>query len=141
MLLVLLGLAGVVFVVLALSRRAQRKQKPELRNEPIELFKELLNELELSPSQRRVLWRVADDLQIAHPSVLVLCPALYDRHTVTWQRRFPRGAGSEADAVDDDFLRRLRRHLFPDVLARIGTRHMEWGAATGPDPAERHEPQ
>lgn len=140
-LLVLLLLAGVVLLVLILSRRARNRRMPEPRNEPAELFKELLDELDLSPPQRRLLSRVATDLQIEHPTVLVVCPALFDRHLATWRRRFPRGHNGEPEAIDEAFVRRLRRHLFPDVLARIGTRQMEWGATQGGGRAEGEELQ
>lgn len=139
LLLVLLGIVGVVVLVRILSPRSSRTEEPERLDEPREVFLALLNELELMPRQRRLLNRVATELELEHPAVLVLCPALFDRHLAAWQKRAALNGEVVGDLADPELVRKLRKRLFPDVLARISTRQMRLGGVSPPGAADRSD--
>lgn len=132
LLLILLGIGGVLLLVRVLSPRGSRKPEPEAFDEPLDVFTALMNQLALTPPQRRLLNQVAADLRLEHPAVLLLCPALFDRHLATWQKRAALAGQVVGDLADPELVRKLRRRLFPDVLARIGTRQMRLGDVSGP---------
>jgi hypothetical protein len=89
MILTLLGLAAFVaflFVAFGIQRRVCRK---EIDN-PRKLFRTLMTQLGLTVRQRDLLRRMAGDLRLAHPTILLLGPGPYWSHAERWTSQFAR---------------------------------------------------
>ncbi len=83
-LLVLLGVVAL-FVILAIVHRIQRGGiSATTPNSPLRLFKTTITELGLSVRQRDFLGRVATDINLAHPTMMLLSPTLFDRELDRW---------------------------------------------------------
>ena len=113
-LLVVVVVAGIVLVaccVAWIQRRRTRKHAPI--RDPKRLLGDLLEGLSLTASQRRLLERVAKDLRLENPAVLLLSPTLFDRHMDRWRalnRPSHRDAGRRGE---DQTVTRTREVLFP----------------------------
>jgi hypothetical protein len=84
--LVLLGIAafiGLLFALYTLQRQRQRTQIDDSGK----LFRTLLSELQLTVPQRDVLRRIARDLALTEPTVLLLAPQLYWSYAEKWLSR------------------------------------------------------
>jgi hypothetical protein len=101
--------SALAVVVYFLNARQQRVKKPPRPTDPNRLFSRLLDRLELSWTDRRWLERIAQDLELAHPTVILLSPAFFDECVQTWRQARP-GA---APGVDKRALVGLRARLFP----------------------------
>ncbi len=87
LLLVMSGLAAVLLVAYYLTLR-QRKAAVDTRHpDPQGLFNDLLNKLDLTPPQRRLLEGVARALRLGQPTVILLSPALFDRYLDQFRAR------------------------------------------------------
>jgi hypothetical protein len=107
MALTLLGLAAFVaflFVVFAIQRRIHRK---EIDN-PRKLFRTLMTQLGLTVRQRDLLRRMAGDLRLEHPTILLLGPGAYWSHAEQWRGQFARDPATIHAELDT-----LARALFP----------------------------
>jgi hypothetical protein len=82
---VLLALAGCVLLLALVYRvhHAARRREP---NHPSRLFRSLSRGLGLSARQRRILRRMAADLGLEHPAVMLLSPQLFREHSAAWAR-------------------------------------------------------
>lgn len=107
MVLAILGLAAFVaflFVVFGVQRRVHRK---EIDN-PRKLFRTLITQLGLTVRQRDLLRRIAGDLRLEHPTILLLGPSIYWSHAEQWTGRFSRNPTAAQAEFDQ-----LARTLFP----------------------------
>ncbi len=101
---------GVVLLIWYLSRREAIAAEGLERGDPEKLFRDLLKRLSLSSPQRQWLRRVAEELRLPHPAVLLFSPALFQHYTQTW--RANRGAAPTAEAAPD-LAPRIHAILFP----------------------------
>ena len=86
--LTLLGLAAFVaclYVVFALQRRLRRTEIDDSRR----LFRSALVELGITVRQRDLLRRIAGDLRLPEPTVLLLGSGIYWSHARRWTAEFP----------------------------------------------------
>lgn len=124
-LLVMAVLAVVVLVVYYLTMRQRSTVVDTRRALPTQLFTDLLAKLDLTQRQRRLLDAVATSLHLKDPAVILLCPALFDRHVEQWQANCsitaaelrhdtestqPEGPSS---AIQSDLIIETRTVLFP----------------------------
>ncbi len=124
---VLLLLAVIIAVVMMakfLTQRQRRSNRSAGTDPGRELFVNLLTGLELTQSQQRVLVAVAHEQRLKNPSVILLCPTLFDRYVGQWLEQPRRRSDPEDQRADAESITRLRKHLFPPVLSRVGTLHM-----------------
>lgn len=105
--LVLLGLAAFIGLLYALYVLQRRRRRREI-DDSGKLFRALLAELQLTVPQRDVLRRVARDLAVPEPTVLLLAPQLYWAYGEKWLRQD--AAGNEHHRVE---LERAAQWLFP----------------------------
>ncbi|HUU85737.1 MAG TPA: hypothetical protein VM243_19755 [Phycisphaerae bacterium] len=84
--LTLLAFAALFALLLMIHRLQQRRQRRDI-NDPWKLYRQLLKHLGLSAPQREVLRRIAADLRLQHPSVLLLGRTIFNRHATRWQER------------------------------------------------------
>jgi len=82
-LLALAGLAVAIGLVVLLYLAQQKRRRGDVDN-PGKLYRGLLAALELSVPQRDFLWHLARDLQLEHPTVLLLGRGIYQTHTQRW---------------------------------------------------------
>jgi hypothetical protein len=82
----LLLVAGIVALVLALHYGSLLWQRHRRRGvyHPGRLFAEVLAQLRLGVSQRDLLRRMARELELKHPVMLVLSPHLFQQHANRW---------------------------------------------------------
>jgi hypothetical protein len=85
---IVIGVIAAFLALVALYQLLKRRQAgvESVRiDDPQRLFKDLLHAIEMPLQQRRLLTRVARDLRLAHPSVLLLSAELFDRYLLQWQ--------------------------------------------------------
>jgi len=82
-LLALVGLAVAIGLLVLLYLLQQKRRRGDVDN-PGKLYRGLLAGLELSVPQRDFLWHLARDLQLEHPTVLLLGRGIYHTHTQRW---------------------------------------------------------
>lgn len=73
---------GIVLLY-GLLRLVQRRQRVFLRH-PGKLFAEILKRIPVSPAQRELLRRIARDLRLEHPAILLLAPRVFRNQTNRW---------------------------------------------------------
>ena len=112
-LLVLLGLIGGVLLVHYLTLRQNKSERRTHHPDPQMLFRDLQGKLALTPSQRQLLDRVARDLNLENPAVLLLSSALFDRHVNAWQSRRGRAGIGKPESPQLPDAAGLRKKLFP----------------------------
>jgi hypothetical protein len=81
---VLLALVGVFVLTYVITHRQERASEEAVRDDPLELFRALLRQLELSSAQRNLLTTVAKGLDLNNPTVLLLSPKLFRAHVSRW---------------------------------------------------------
>jgi len=106
--LTVLGFVAVLAIVFAIDRAMRRaRERPEPKRAR-RLFRDLMVRLQLSVPDCELLRRMADELQLAQPVVLLLCPELFAELSRRWRERAPsRSADAEAR------LAALAGRLFP----------------------------
>lgn len=114
--LVLLGLVGVIALAYFLARREQFNDRRIRRFAPRRLFEDLLQNLLLTPQQRKWLDAVASHARLDHPAVLLLSDKLYDRCVREWESRHPSDANAAAERRSaGSAAAHVRRVLFPEA--------------------------
>lgn len=114
------GFAVLVLVVLmallvVVHRIQQRRASDSLENDPAKLFRVMLRRLGLGVLQRDLLRRMARDLELEHPTTLLLSPTIFRRHALRWSRQFERPTGG-ALSPDLRELDSLCRTLFDQPM-------------------------
>lgn len=69
----------LVYLAVALKRRETR-----VESRPDRLFEDLLREVVHSPQQRHLLRRIAGDLKLPHPAVLLMSTDIFEKHVQEW---------------------------------------------------------
>lgn len=113
----LLIIAAVILVALCtvyvLTRRQYRAAHPLRTIDPEGVFRRALQGLPLTAGQRRMLMTLASDLQIAHPTVVLLSPSELSRCARSWRERHPGHVGD--DAALERLLHEVAPVLFPSA--------------------------
>jgi hypothetical protein len=112
-LLVMLVLAAVVLVAYLVTLRQRQTHALTTRPDPRKLFNGLLSKLNLTPPQRRLLNTVANARGLKHPAVILICPALFDRHVAKSQTRPRHDRSKGSNAPPPDVVAETRAVLFP----------------------------
>ena len=107
-LLAITGLLAVVVLIGLVSHVAQVWKQKARRDDPQRLHQDLLQSMNLRPSQRHLLDQVAQDLHIQNPSAMLLSAELFDQRLARW-RKMRHGRGFNAELVA-----RTRDALFPN---------------------------
>ncbi len=84
-LLVLSGLAAMLFVAYYLAKRQRKTAADAPHTDHGQLFSELIEKLDLSPSQRDLLEATAESLCLSKPAVILISSAMFDSHVEKWQ--------------------------------------------------------
>lgn len=114
-LLILLAMVGIVLLTYLLSKYAGNLHIPEKSNRVQPFFQQMLNKLEVTTPQRRWLERLAVDLQLKQPTMILLSPTLFDRQVCEWQRKGFRQKNKLSPSEQADFIFQIRTYLFPVV--------------------------
>lgn len=112
--LIILGcLFAVIVVVVLLTMRQQHSDPTRVVNDPKRLYQDVLDNLGLAPTQQDFLQTLATDLDLTHPTVILLSSRLFDQRCGEWKRRGrPRAIGLDSPAVEK-LVSCIRTHLFP----------------------------
>jgi hypothetical protein len=102
----------VVLLVWYLSRRESRVAETTQHGDPQKLFRALLQRLPLATSQRQWLSAIARDLKLAHPTMMLLSPALFQQTFEQWQAQRASAAG-RAGPHDSHIYAQVQAALFP----------------------------
>ena len=121
---VVAGIVAVVVLVKLLTQSQKRSGRPTVTDQPQELFADLLAGLELTQQQRRLLTAVAQEFGIKNPAVILMSVALFDQYVGRWRERSRGKTDAVGAAPDAQHIARLRAHLFPTILSRVGTEQM-----------------
>ena len=113
--LVLLAIAGVVLAAYCLGLRQRRAGENAQRASPQQLFRDLMDKLDLTLPQRRLLHTIARDLRIKHPAVILLSPDLFDRYVGEWHVRQSRTIVDEGEQMNPRMAAQIRAVLFPNL--------------------------
>lgn len=115
-LVVVVGLFALVLVAHLLSRRlGGDAEKNATIDDPKALFENLLGKLGLPASQERILKSVAREVDLQHPTAILLSPASLDRAVERWVRR----SGPFSASVERQgrmTILQARRALFPEPV-------------------------
>ncbi|MCP4591571.1 MAG: hypothetical protein GY842_12595 [bacterium] len=82
--LAVLGVLALCVLALAWVQRRREAAQHHEPNDPRKLFRTVLTDLGLSPRQRKTLHRVAADLKLEHPTIMLLSPHLFHEHVAAW---------------------------------------------------------
>jgi hypothetical protein len=80
------ALFALLVVFCSLQRRRQRTDS----DCPRKLYRRLVQQLGLSAPQRRLLHRMAADLELPNPTTLLLSPGVFKTHAKQWLRAVPK---------------------------------------------------
>jgi len=111
---IVMAVIVMVLVTVAAYQIFKRRQQGASRSQvddPQRLFKDLLHLLELPLQERKLLLRVARDLRLRHPSVLLLSGVLFERYFEQWRSEGRRGAVDES-ATASGLMPAIRKSLF-----------------------------
>lgn len=114
-LLILLAMVGIVLLTYLLSKYAGNLHLPEKRNRVQPFYQQMLKKLGVTTPQRRWLERLAVDLQLKQPTMILLSPTLFDRHVCEWKRKGFRHKNKLTPSDQAAFIHRIRNYLFPVV--------------------------
>lgn len=117
--LTILLITAAVWFAWAWSRRAERNRRPGAGLDAAGVFAETLRRLDLVSTHKELLTRAALTSKLKHPSVLLLCPSLFDRYV--GDDGSPSQVGSSTPNARcapkssrvDRTLSELRAYLFP----------------------------
>ncbi len=84
-LLVTIGLGVAVWLAYSLSRRTHQAGARDSCNDAHKFFRDLMRRLNLAAPQRRWLSRVANDLRLDHPAVILLSRDIFDECVGRWR--------------------------------------------------------
>lgn len=103
-------LAGfaALFVVVAVFYSLQRRRQQVDIDHPQKLYRRLVQRLDLSAAQRDLLHRMAADLGLENPSVLLLGRRIFEAQARRWRESGPPGRRH-----DDRRIEKLASRLFP----------------------------
>ncbi len=111
-LIVLSCLIAVILVVVLLTMRQRQADPNRVVNDPQRLYRDLLEKLGLAPTQQQFLQAIATDLDLPHPTVILLSSRLFDQRCGEWKLKgHARAIGLDASATDKLFAH-VRTHLF-----------------------------
>ncbi len=129
--LALLGLASLVALAYALTALQRRRAERLVTcDDPQQLFGDVLDKLELSPTERRTLRTVVRDLRLDHPAVILLSETLFDRQVSKWLERRNLSRDSGGSARDAETISAARTRLFPVVRSPAAERCTSGETAT-----------
>jgi len=114
--LLVLGAAIILLAIVYWPRRRKAviKAAPEI-NDSFKLFKDLTTKLPLNPQQQGLLTQVAREMRLEHPAVLLICAALFGKHTHDWQRMRAHRTRKEPSKEQTAQLQEIRAILFPQT--------------------------
>lgn len=81
---ILLVIAAIIAVVLLINRVQQRRSAGRLDDDPAKLFRTVIRRLPLTVFQRDLLHRMARDLSLDQPAVMLLGPHLFAEQVRVW---------------------------------------------------------
>ena len=112
LLLVCLGL--VLLVAYWLSKRVAPPEHRPTVDDPQALFVTMLEKLELSAEQVSWLKRVAKDLHMQHPTVLLISAPMFDECVAKWSTDSRKHTASRPRIADPKTVALTRVMLFPE---------------------------
>jgi len=118
----LLATAAVFFGLWLLSRwlKLCKKQVVQIVNDPDRLFENLLNTLELTETDKKLIREMAAGARLRHPSICLLSPALLEWTGHLWQNeKGPKTADAEKLTRLDEISIALYDHVTPAAARQI----------------------
>ncbi len=91
-----LAVAALLTLLVVIHRIQERRSSPRMDNDPQKLFRTVAGRLRLGVIQRDLLRRMARDLELEHPTALVLSPDVFSRCAKHWLGQTARGSGVPA---------------------------------------------
>lgn len=104
---VMLGMGSLALLLYVIYLVQKRKDSPP-PDDPKRLFRQVLRDTALLYGDRELLTRISRSLDLEHPTVIMLNPALFDYHATAWLDK----QGLQNTRVIRQ-LERLRDRLFP----------------------------
>ena len=101
---VMIGLAGCL-LLLALIHVVQQAAGRRAQDHPGRLFHSVLSGLGLTASQCRTLRRMAADLGLKHPTVMLLSPQCFRDQAEAWAKRRANAPSGELEAIAQQIFR------------------------------------
>ena len=103
-LILLLPLILLMVMVIWYGRKMSLKSMSPLKGSPRTLFNELLEQLELSTEDKKLLTEMTRAARLKHPALCMLSPAMLDRTRQLWQQeigphRVPREKFNRIDQI------------------------------------------
>jgi hypothetical protein len=114
-LMVVLGLVLVVAFAYWLTNRQQASWTETAPNDPQQLFDDMLDKLDLNGDQRAFLRRLALDLELEHPTTVLLSERLFRSSLAEWQRLLRQGD------YELPFSRELIEATYVDLFPSVDT--------------------
>lgn len=108
---VLAAIAALFLVMVLIAWLIQRRRQKRVYN-PKALFQDVLRQLPLTVPQRDLLRRLARDLRLEHPTVLLLSPQLFLESANAWMELARRANPATRAQLDD-----LARAIFAESTA------------------------
>lgn len=103
----LVGFVALVGLLAVLFQLQKRRQQVDVDN-PRKLYRRLVHRLGLSAAQRDLLYRMASDLHLPNPSVLLLERRVFENQARRWREKKP-----ATRRGDDQHIEELADKLFP----------------------------
>ncbi len=118
---VILVIASIVLLVATvaiLTRRQEERLETSTPSDPQKLFRDLVVNLSLNVQQRSLLANIAKDLELRHPTILLISSRFFEESVRKWHE-FLQSSGVRRKVPDEQFIERLYQVLFPQ---EYGTR-------------------
>lgn len=112
-LLVLATITAAVLLVYWLSRRQEKAANRDRSGDPYRLFRTLMVKLDLSRESQDMLLRMARDLRLVHPTIVLLSDRIFDEQVSLWGKGKSGPSGTKGGRVDGGLTARARAALFP----------------------------
>lgn len=109
----MLAIGVILGLLILVQRRQNRRARGHIENDPGKLFRTVLGQLGLGVVSRDILRRMARDLELEHPTTLIMSPDIFRYSLVRWRRELDRDSGRVPQHCDLD---QLYRTLFDEPL-------------------------
>lgn len=130
-LLVAIGLGGAIWLAYLLSTRTDDAGAGDFCDDSHKFFRDLMRRLNLAAPQRRWLSRVANDLRLDHPAVILLSRDIFDECVGRWREKNSEGSRASSTHGRSPVAAGIRETLFPQARRQVDGGARSQAAAPG----------
>ena len=130
-LLITIGLCGAVWLAYFLSTRTHQAGAGDFCADAHKLFRDLMRRLNLAAPQRSWLRRVANDLQLDHPAVILLSRDIFDECVGRWREKNAEASPASSTHGRSPVAVGIRETLFPEGHRQVDGGARSQAAASG----------